>query len=311
MKWQKKGFIFVPNRTYDWMVSHGQIPLADRMDNEFLRIYFGTRDKFNRTVTAYVEVQADDPQKIFYIHDKPVLGLGKLGSFDDSGAMPSWIVNYNGTKYLYYTGWNVSTTVPYRLSIGLAVSNDNGRTFSRMYEGPIMDRNCMEPYWCAQPCVILENGSWRMWYLSCTKWEVVNGRAEPFYLVKYAESSDGVLWRSSGQICLGYDEFTNAIGRPCVFIEDGMYRMLYSYRSAKDYRSDPRQSYRLGYAESVDGINWVRKDNEVGIERSKNGWDSEMIEYCHVYEHKGKKHMVYNGNGFGRSGFGYAVLEEG
>ena len=90
-----------------------------------------------------------------------------------------------------------------------------------------------------------------------------------------------------------------------------MYRMLYSYRSAKDYRSDPRQSYRLGYAESVDGINWVRKDNEVGIERSKNGWDSEMIEYCHVYEHKGKKHMLYNGNGFGRSGFGYAVLEEG
>ncbi len=168
----------------------------------------------------------------------------------------------------------------------------------------------MEPYWCAQPCVILDNGKWMMWYLSCTKWQVINGRTEPFYLVKYAESSDGILWRPTNHECLGYDEFTNAIGRPCVLTENGIYKMLYSYRSAKGYRTDQKQSYRLGYAESVNGINWVRKDEEVGINRSKRGWDAEMICYCHICEHKGRKYLLYNGNGFGRSGFGYAILEK-
>jgi hypothetical protein len=69
------------------------------------------------------------------------------------------------------------------------------------------------------------------------------------------------------------------------------------------------QSYRLGYAESPDGLTWSRRDEQVGIEPSASGWDSEMMEYPYVFEHKGRKHMLYNGNGFGESGFGYAVLE--
>jgi hypothetical protein len=64
----------------------------------------------------------------------------------------------------------------------------------------------------------------------------------------------------------------------------------------------------LGYAESPDGITWTRKDDEVGIDRSAEGWDSLMMEYPFVYEHRGRKHMLYNGNGFGETGFGHAVL---
>jgi hypothetical protein len=34
-----------------------------------------------------------------------------------------------------------------------------------------------------------------------------------------------------------------------------------------------------------------------------------MIAYPYVYEYGGRKYMVYNGNGFGKSGFGFAVLD--
>jgi hypothetical protein len=95
-----------------------------------------------------------------------------------------------------------------------------------------------------------------------------------------------------------------------VIKENGKYRMWYCYRGSVDYRSDRENSYRIGYAESPDGINWERKDAEVGIDRSDEGWDAIMMEYPYVYEHRGRKYMLYNGDGFGETGFGYAVLEE-
>ncbi len=310
MKWEKKGLIFVADNNYDWMCTHAQVPLVNRISDNVLRIYFGTRDKLNRTVTTYIEVEADNPHNVLYVHDKPVLGLGQLGCFDDCGAMPSWIVNHGDMKYLYYIGWNVSATVSYRNSIGLAVSKDNGQSFTRLYDGPIMDRTHLEPHFCACPCVMLEDKLWRMWYLSCVKWEMYKGKSEPYYHTKYAESNDGINWHRKGVVCIDFKSSSEAgIVRPSIIKEDNLYRMWFSYRGIDDYRMNKKHSYRIGYAESADGVNWDRKDEAVGIDISEDGWDSVMIAYPYVYEHKGKKYMIYNGNGFGASGFGYAYLE--
>jgi hypothetical protein len=233
-----------------------------------------------------------------------------LGTFDDNGIMPSWIVNHGSKKYLYYIGWNPQVTVAYRLSIGLAISEDGGKSFSKYSEGPICDRDVDEPYFNTAPCVVVDGTSWKMWYVACTGWEMVNKRPEPRYHIKYALSDDGIHWERTNQVCIDYDSFADAIGRPCVFVTNGTYRMLYSYRSIQNYRTDPSQSYRLGYAESLDGIHWLRRDDEVGIDRSATGWDSEMLEYSHVFVSKRGIYLFYNGNGFGQSGFGYAVLRE-
>lgn len=310
MKWMKKGLIFKPDNNFEWMVHHACVPIADKVNDEVLRIYFGPRDKYNRTVTTFIEVEADDPSNVLYVHDKPVLSLGKLGCFDDSGAMPSCIVNYKNKKYLYYIGWNIGVTVSYRNSIGLAVSDDGGLTFNRAYEGPVVDRTHLEPYFTASPYVIIDNGIWRMWYASCTGWIIHNNRTEPLYQIKYAQSQDGVHWIRENVTCVDYKFDKEANARPCVIKEDGIYKMWYCYRGSFDYRTNKDQSYRIGYAESTDGIKWIRKDEEAGIDRSEDGWDSQMIEYPYVYEHKSKKYMLYNGNGFGKSGFGYAILEE-
>lgn len=309
MKWTKKGLIFAPQQQFSWMVSHASIPVVDKINDDVLRIYFSTRNKLGQSIPTFIDVEADNPKNIIRINNTPILPLGKLGTFDDSGIMPSWITTHENKKYLFYIGWNPQVTVSYRLSIGLAISEDNGEAFFKLYDGPICDRGIEEPYFNTAPCVLIEAGIWKMWYISCTKWDVINGKPEPFYHVKYAESHDGVNWKRDGVVCIDYDSFTDAIGRPCVYKEDGAYKMIYSYRSATDYRTSSDKGYRLGYAESIDGLSWVRNHDEVGIHISESGWDSEMMEYCYIYRHKDKNYLFYNGNGFGQSGIGYAEAE--
>lgn len=314
--WTKKGLIYKPDGSQPFSRTHAQVPFGFPMDNK-LRVYFSTRDESSASAVSFVELNPDDLSDVTYVHDKPCLSKGAVGMFDETGTMPSWFLPVGDEIWLYYTGWNKSETASYRLGIGLAISRDGGLTFERKYTGPLMDRFIYDQVWVAQPCVMREeqpDGSvwWRMWYLSCTKIEVIDGHPEPFYDVKYAESADGIIWERTGQVCVGYDEFTDAIGRPTVYKEsDGrggnLYKMYFSYRNALNYRTDVQRSYRIGYAESTDGITWERKDEQAGIERSTEGWDSLMMDYCHIFPYKNQRIMFYNGNGFGASGFGYAT----
>lgn len=308
MGWEKRGLIYVPGHQSDWMVSHASVPVVDKVNEEVLRIYFSVRDGQNRSRPTYIEVKADDPVQICYRHEQPVLGLGALGSFDDAGVVPSWIVTHAGVKYLYYIGWNEGKSVPYRNAIGLAASHDGGRSFTRMFEGPILDRTRHEPHFCASSCVLVEEGRWRIWYLSCVQWTRVDHRSEPRYHIKYAESSNGIDWDRQGIVCIDFKSpVEGGIARPCVVKDGDRYLMWYAYRNLHGYHSQREASYRIGYAESGDGISWERRDDQVDLDVSDDGWDSQMIEYPYVYEHKGQRFMVYNGNGFGASGFGYAV----
>jgi hypothetical protein len=308
--WIKQGLIFVPDGSLSWARTHASVPTVDVLSDRVWRIYYAARDAQNRCSISYFDVEAGNPRHIIYRHEQPILPLGKLGTFDDSGMMPSWIVMHQGVRYLYYTGWNVRQTVPYQNAIGLAVSRDGGQTFERYDEGPVLGLTVHEPYFTGTATVMIENGCWRNWYAVCTKWEMIDGRAEPFYHLKYAESQDGVSWDRRGIVAIDYkDEREAGIVRASVLKEDGVYKMWYATRQGQDYREDKTQSYRIGYAESADGIGWRRLDEQAGIDVSENGWDSEMVEYPCVIALNGRKYLFYNGNGFGRSGIGYAVWE--
>ena len=314
MKWKKMGPIFRPDNNYGWMATHAYVPLPDKISDRVVRIYFATRSitpsKEIRSVTTFVEVEADNPSNVLYVHDRPVLSPGELGTFDDGGAVPFSMVKHDGKKYLYYGGWNAGVTVSYRNSIGLAVSHDDGLTFQRVCPGAVVDRNQWEPHFTGACDVRVEDGRWRMWYGSATDWVVVDGKPEPRYQIKYGESRDGINWARENHTCIEYKIELEANARPSVIKEDGLYKMWYCYRGSVGYRTDKRTSYRLGYAESADGLRWERKDEEVGIDRSDEGWDSLMQCYPYVYEHGGRKYLLYNGNGFGEAGFGYAVSEQ-
>lgn len=310
LPWRKQGLIYSVDGRLPWARSHAQIPTVEGVAPESLSVLFSSRDEANRSMIAKIELDPTFPARILCVYPQPILPLGKLGAFDDCGMMPSSVVDWQGDKYLYYIGWNVRNTVPYHNSVGLAVSDDGGCSYRRLFEGPVMDRTAEEPYFCATTCVRIENGIWRNWYLSCTGWKMIDGRPEPSYCLKYAESVDGIHWRRDGWVAIEYSDFAEeGIARASVVRDGNLYRMWYCYRGLAGYRSDREASYRIGYAESGDGLTWKRMDDLAGIGPSSEGWDSFMVAYPEVVNAGGHRYIFYNGNGFGQTGFGYAVVE--
>lgn len=306
MEWKKKGPVYTPGGKSDWVKSHAQVPTPLIKDPDTLRVYYSARDQKNISRISFVDLNAHNPGEVLYVHDTPVLDPGKAGTFDDCGVMPSWIVKNGEKLYLYYIGWNVRNTVPYYNSVGLAISEDNGTTFKKFSEGPLWDRNYREPYFSASTCVLYDKKKWKCWYLSCTEYRLIQGKYEPRYHIKYAESDDGINWVREGKVAIDYASDNEAgIVKASVVVENGLYKMWYSHRNFLNYRTDPSQSYKIGYAESVNGIDWKRKDDEI-FAGEQQSWDAEMQCYPHVIDVGTKRYMFYNGNGFGVNGFGYA-----
>ena len=298
-RWIKKGLLYAPDGNSDWLHSHAALPVVDEIESGN-RVYFSGRDKRGRAQVGFFET-GPNFGKVTRVSEDPVIDLGPLGAFDDSGVTTSWIVNHAGKKYHYYSGWSLGVSVPFYFYIGLAISDDRGKTYHRVSPSPILDRNEIDPYLTASPCVLIEDGLWRMWYVSGTSWELKDERPQHRYHIKYAESIDGIQWNREGLVCIDYESDAEyAISRPCVIRDGDLYRMWYATRGS---------SYRIGYAESADGLNWARKDQESGIDVSANGWDSEMVAYPYVLEHEGDYYMLYNGNDYGKTGIGLAVLE--
>jgi hypothetical protein len=306
--WVKKGLIFNTDRDRSWMISHACVPTATVLANGNIRIYFAPRNSQGQSIPTFIDVDGQDFSKVVYLHDRPILDLGRLGTFDDGGIMPCSIVEHESLLYLYYVGWNPSVSVPYRNAIGLAISKDGGTTFERAFEGPIVDRNPLEPFFTASPCVYKENGNWHMWYASSIGFSIVNDKPEPIYVIKYASSSDGMSWTRNNITCIHQKNEFEANARPTVIKEGDTYKMWFTFRGSFDYR-DGKDSYRVGYAESSDAVNWNRMDEKAGIDVSTEGWDSRMITYPNVITHGNKKVIFYNGNGFGKTGIGYAIYK--
>ncbi len=309
MAWIKKGFIYKPDSKFSWCFSHAQVPFGFPLNQESIRIYFATRDILNRSVISFIEVDSENLSNIKYVHNQPCLKLGELGTHDESGVMPSCFVVNGNDIFLYYTGWNIGGNVSYRTSIGLAISTDGGITFKKISDGPILDRSIYDPCFSCQPFVLKYEGIWKMWYLSCLKWQIIDNYPEPFYNVKYAESSDGIDWIRKGKISLDLDVDIDAIGNPTIIYDNEIYSMYFSHRKATNYRNNPKNSYKIGLAESKSGIEFVYVDKNVQMKGKIEQWESIMNAYPHVFKHNGKYIMLYNGNGFGQSGFGYSILE--
>lgn len=297
MQWEKRGRVFEPAGQARWIGTHAALPAVDPAENP-QRVFFSSRDLDGRSHIGFSSLTLGSSAPVHDVSVAPVLSPGRRGAFDDAGVTNSCLLRHQGKVYLYYTGWSLGVTVPFYLAAGLAISDD-GVTFRRTSEAPLLERTDVDPFLTASPWVLVDNGTWRMWYVSGTEWELVNGRPRHRYLIKYAESRDGLVWSRHGIVCIQYrDAHEYAFGRPCVLHDGERYRMWYSCRGDR---------YRLGYAESENGLSWTRRDEAAGLDASPSGWDSEMVTYPAVFRSAGRLHMLYNGNGYGRSGFGLAI----
>ncbi|MSO96190.1 MAG: hypothetical protein EXQ81_10450 [Thermoleophilia bacterium] len=299
MRWEKQGLLLEAPGGRWWTASRAMVPIAMPEDGERILLHFSACDTEGRTRVgrALVDLAAPSWAKL---QAEPVLDFGPRGTFDDNGVTACSIADHGGRRFLYYSGWNKGVTVPFYLAIGCAVSEDGGATFTKVSPAPVLGRTRFDPIFTTSPWVIVDGGRFRMWYTSCVEWRMEGGRPHHRYRIKYAESRDGIEWQAGDRIAIdfaGDDEY--ALSRPCVIRDPDRYRMWFSRRGDR---------YRIGYAESQDGLRWTRLDAALGLDVSAVGWDSEMVEYPFVFDQGGRRQMLYNGNGYGASGIGRAVL---
>lgn len=313
LKWKKLGKLFDPTQVKNipWMNDFAQCTSALIFD-DFVRVYFSCRPSKDEkgqyvSYTTFVELDRKDLTRVLRIADKPVLELGELGTFDEFGIYPTCVIRLQDKICMYYAGWTRMVSVFADVAIGLALSND-GVTFQRAGKGPVMGKTLHEPFQVSGPKVRLFSGKLFMFYISGEKWLHYKGHTETIYKIKMATSEDGVQWERDGiailDNVLGADECQAG---PDVFYFDGRYHMYFSYRYGLDFRGNDR-GYRIGYAYSYDLFHWTRDDENSGIGLSEDGWDSTDMHYPHVFELDGKMYMLYNGNEFGKYGFGLAEL---
>lgn len=304
MQWEKKGLIFKPSMEHKFCNSRVMCPTPFLLNDEVLRIYCGFCDVDGVSRIGFVDVNPQDPGHILGICDSPLLDVGEDGMFDDNGLAATSVFRVNDKVYMYYFAFQQGVKLPFYMFTGLAVSNDGGYRFKRMQKVPVLDRSDAEPIMRSGAFVMYdkEEAIFKTWYPSGNEFISVNGKKVHTYVLKYLESKNGVHWGAGGETILNHasdDEY--GFGRPYIVKSNGLYEMYYSIRTFS-------KGYRLGYAISMDGKSWQRRDEEIGIDVSKNGWDSEMICYSSVISLKGRTYMFYNGNGLGKTGFGYAEL---
>lgn len=311
LQWRALGRVFGPEEGAPWMISHAQVPtpLLDEAAG-IIRVYFASRPRDGCSLTGFVDLDANDPTKVRCVHPTPLLELGKPGTFDEHGVMPSCAVRHGGLVYLYYSGWSRATTVPYTNSTGLAISEDGGITFRRVSDGPILAKSLIDPYSATSPFVMLHQGVWRMWYCSGTDWLDVDGKYEHVYDLKEASSTDGVHWVPSGRVSLSVKDSEQALTRPWVFRAHNEWQLWYCQRQAQDFR-DGVGAYRIAHARSSDDLQSWRRAGEPQLPppAAVNPWDRIARAYPSLLQVGSRILLFYNGDGFGRRGFGLASAE--
>jgi hypothetical protein len=305
MRWTKRGLVYAPDGSLPWAKHYAFPAIPVQLDDQRVRLYLASCDDRMIGRVGFIEVAAADPSRILEIGREPVLQPGALGMFDENGVLPTCILRVGGELWMYYVGYQLGYGVRYYQFAGLAISRDDGLTFERHSRVPILDRSDAEPLNRTSVFVLHDGGQFRMWYTAGGEWTTgAGGKSLPIYNLRTLESQDGKCWPSKGRIVIDFaSEDEHALGRPWIYVDGDLWRMFFSSRTRS-------KDYRLGYAESRDrGRTWVRKDEELGLDVSESGWDSEMMAYATIAEIGGRIYLFYNGNGCGRTGFGYAVLE--
>ena len=312
LNWIKKGLLFNPkeHNTPLWMNEFAQAPHVLHFQ-DFIRVYFSCRpcpDANGQYVSYSAYADFDFDFKLISISEHPILPLGQLGTFDEFGTYPVSVIRNEDQYYAYYAGWTRCESVPFNTAIGYAKSN-HPDSFNKVGDGPLISYSVDEPFVISGPKIRKFNDIYYLFYIAGTDWILDNGKPEPIYKIRMAESKDGIHFiKANKQLIENKLGEYEAQASPDVFYKNGKYHMFFCYRGGANYRGK-ENGYRIGYANSIDLVNWNRNDDYVGIDVSDEGWDSEMISYPHVFELNNKVHMFYLGNQVGKQGFGWATLE--
>jgi hypothetical protein len=300
--WRRYGLVYRPPGSVSW-ARHSCLQPTPFVLDDAIRVFVGMRDEYGRSSVGWVDVDRHDPSLVRGVSSRPALSPGWRGAFDDAGVVPCAIVSDEGRLRLYYAGYQRPPDVRFRAFGGVAWSNDGGNTFQREVEeavmGPTAEASDFRVPHCVRP-----GERWRVWYGAGGSWRQGRTKTLPVYDIRYTESKDGMSFPDSGKTVLEPTGAEHRVGRPQVVERGGWHLMFYGFGSEDE-------PYRLGLARSSTGSTWTREDASLGIEPSSDGWDSQMTAYPGLVEVDGRLLLFYNGNDYGRTGFGCAELIDG
>ena len=300
--WQKKGLVYEPSLPG---FSHGSHPCAIHYKDDIFIVAFTSRDKnqHSHIFLCYAEVTENGMRLIG--QPKMALMPGEKGFFDCDGVISVCFVEQNGTHYLYYVGWQNLPDGLWCCDTGRSILDPHKLELHKEFLGPVFGRDKHNPLFAAATAFHIKDNVWHSWYNSGKSWQKQDNGWKHFYGIHHAHSNNGIEWHCDSNMCIPFaDEYEYAFGRPSVYYSNDRYYMWFAHRATKEI-----DTYRIGFATSIDGLNWDRDDSLSGIDVSQTGWDSEMICYPYIIEHKNQLYMLYNGNNYGKTGFGLAVME--
>jgi hypothetical protein len=317
MKWKKIGKIFDPteHKLANSCIDFAQSPQVLEFEN-FVRIYFSTRqrDETGKFISHISFVEMDKELKsINKLSDRTIITMGALGCYDEHGIFPFNVLRESNRVLGFIGGWSRRVSVDIETSIGLSISYDDGLTFNRIGDGPVLSATLDEPFLVGDPFVLKIEDKYHMWYIYGIRWiqNPIKNVKERVYKIGHATSFDAINWcKTNRQIVEDKLNIDECQALPSVIFHNNKYHMVFCYRQAIGFRENSKDAYRIGYAYSSDGLNWTRDDDNVGINTTPGDWDSDMMCYPHLFSINGKVYLLYNGNNFGKTGFGLAVLEE-
>lgn len=307
MTFERKGLVCdASTLNLPWFRKNAMVPIPCLMDSGRLRIYLTMCDEKNVGRIGYLDVDPGNPSRIIDVSQEPLIDVGQPGTYDDNGVVTASLLKDDGRLLLYYSGYELSTKIPYKIFCGVAESMDGGTTFRKLNKASILPPVDDELFNRCAPYVRRFGDSYRMYYLgdAGNMWRADrNGHKVPMYTLKTLDSNDPVRWPlAAGSTVMPFEDPEECgITLPNIWQDDGIYRMVYSIRRVND-------GYKLGYAESADGRTFVRKDSELLFVGDRAEWEREMMCFAELITVGDRSYMFYCGNHYGIGGVGWAEL---
>jgi hypothetical protein len=239
--WKKMGRVFNPLDVKGkyWLREFAQAPSV-LIFEEFVRVYFSCRPPADEngqyvSYSAYIDLNRKNLFEIQNISESPILKLGELGTFDEFGTYPVSVIRHQDEIKAYYAGWTRCVSVPFNVAIGFAVSKNEGTTFEKIGDGPILSYSIDEPFILSGPKVRSFNDQLYLFYIAGKKWILDNGKPEPVYTIRMAISADGINWVKHNEDLIEQRTMgEEAQASPDVFFYKGKYHMFFCYRNSID-----------------------------------------------------------------------------
>lgn len=225
-----------------------------------------------------------------WTYDPALNGLepGPPGSWDAGGLVNQTFVFDGSTYHIFYTG--LGQTGGFQ-DVGHATSPD-GVMWTKNKANPVLTRGApgeWDDSATIAGAVIWDGSEFHMWYGGF--------HVDGVLRACYATSPDGTIWTKHGCNLPGLEpgvpnSWDQDWVRPgTVMIEGTTFRMWYD---GSRNLGAPGWSARVGYAESLDGINWVKHPEGV-LQADPSSWETLSTGYPSVAFDGRNYHMWYTG----------------